>query len=263
MKGPGATLREYRWWAAFTPAAALLAAGGAYLHTAKQARDRLAGEIFRGIMAEEEALKRETKALPAAENAAPLYEKAAALLPKVNSLGGIQGAVLLLDSALRRQDLACGDARLAVSIPGWDAIEPGREPHRRLHALHADMTMLALLDGTLRGPWAEETRRTMGLSSSAFGELDSMRTLRADPGRDGGGTRPDSRPATRLEDLVPGILPAVPRDPLGQGALRYEVRGDGWTLSREATEAPTSVQTGGKWLPGPIDLTFSWPPAQR
>ena len=67
-------------------------------------------------------------------------------------------------------------------------------------------------------------------------------------------------PPARLEELVPGLLPRVPRDPFGAGPLRYEVRGDTWSIeSSGKVQAVRPASTGGMEV-APLPLRFEWPP---
>ena len=66
-------------------------------------------------------------------------------------------------------------------------------------------------------------------------------------------------PPARLEDLVPGLLPAVPEDPFRGGPLRLEVREGGWSVLGTGT---VQAWTGlGQSVHLPVRVDFPSPPA--
>jgi hypothetical protein len=67
-------------------------------------------------------------------------------------------------------------------------------------------------------------------------------------------------PPARLEDLVPGLLPATPRDPWGTGPLRYEVRGDAWSVESVGEVKVVERNAAGDLSWVPLDLRIEWPP---
>ena len=209
--------------------------------------------------------------------------------------GAVRQAATLMEAILGRPDLTADDARLLAGFPGSAELQRGRENQLRLHRLHADIDLLALVSGELlQAGEAEELRVELGLPGAipllgfSFSDPDDIRALRARslrPIRHGLESWPEAgppstlarldllraaaalrafqiekgRPASRVEDLVPDLLPSVPLDPWTGGPLAYEVQGDRWLLRVPSGRDHVGLQTDGTWLETGADLSFRWP----
>jgi len=205
--------------------------------------------------------------------------------------------VRILEEALHRPDLDAATARsVARVLLEWKDFRECAPWNARFKALNEEGRAWTLVADRCTEEYAERLRKEFGLAETglfrSFSADDIAALQKAREGWEGVRARARSgepypaapgpftgkltvlraafavrahqlekgAPPARLEDLVPDLLPAVPQDPWGSGPLRYEVRGDAWSV-----ESVGKVN-GPKWVPSrgyewvPVDLRIEWPP---
>lgn len=171
----------------------------------------------------------------------------------------VRRAVGVLVDALRRPDLDAATERSVVDgLLDWPQVAEGEAMQRRIGALLDEGWAIAILAGGLPAKSEGDFRRQFGLEERGLlgrASAEDCRRLAAHRERwlavrerRKAGASPEGppptwigrlglvrvayaarvferlhgRPPARVEDLVPALLPAVPRDPSGKGPLRVE-----------------------------------------
>lgn len=211
--------------------------------------------------------------------------------------GTIRHAGEILDRVLHRPDLdAPTTRRVAAELLEWDRIAQDEATQRRIAALLHRQQLLSFLALGLPAEFEDRLRREFGLrergllpglSEEDLEALSARRERwqglreRAKAGAPPEGPPPPwmgkltvlraafavrarqlekGAPPARLEDLVPDLLPEVPKDPWGTGPLRYEARGDAWSVESVGKVKVVARNPAGDDVWVPLDLRIEWPP---